>query len=175
MMCSLFYKKPRIRTDLFFLPVALLLIAVLLLTACGSKSETATTGASPKPPPTTVKGYGSANGCPSDAVVTGETTKATVMVKPGNANSTIVAHNGDIIEIRLPFGHKWSGPTNSQGTLELQGPAGYALKNDKVCVWRFVAVKTGVTKLGFHGQAICKPGQLCPMYIMEMPVTIDVK
>ncbi len=144
----------------------------LLLAACGSSGSTSSGSASS--PPTTVKGYGTAYGCPSDAVVT-SSQAANVTVLPSQANSTISAHTGDVIEIRLPFGSKWSGPTASQGILELQTPVGYAMKTQSACVWQFVAKGTGTVQLAFQKQALCQPGQLCPQFIMNVPFTIQVQ
>jgi len=108
-------------------------------------------------------------------VVTGGSGNASVIVKPTQMNQTISAHNGDIIEIQLPFGHKWTGPTTSQGILQIQGPAGYASKSANACVWRFVVKGTGTAQLVFHSQALCQAGQVCPMYITAMPFDFNVK
>lgn len=150
------------------------LLLLLILAACGTNSGSGT-GAAPGSTPT--KGTGSANnltGCPSNAAAPATST-ANVLIKPSQANSTITAHVGDVIEVLLPFGHKWSGPTASQGQLELQTPSGYASTANGVCVWRFVAKGTGTTQLNFTSQALCKPGELCPQYIMSVPFTINVK
>jgi hypothetical protein len=90
-------------------------------------------------------------------------------------NNTITVHNGDIIEVRLPFGHKWTGPDGVQSILQLQSPSGYAWKAENVCIWRFVAMGTGTTQLLFHSRALCKPGELCPMFITNIPFDIVVK
>ncbi|GAC1695376.1 MAG: hypothetical protein PVS3B3_20020 [Ktedonobacteraceae bacterium] len=163
----------------FFLALVLLTLACIVA-ACGSNAGSGTstggTGSSPaNPSPTAVKGYGTAQGCPSDMVVSTAPSTANVVVKPNQTNTTVTAHVGDVVEIRLPFGQKWSGPTTSVGNLEIQQPSGYAWKTDNVCVWRFTAKSTGTTNLEFHGQALCKPGQLCPMYIAEFPFVITVK
>ena len=163
-----------------FLALMLLTLAGIVAacgTNAGSGTSTGGTGASPvvNPSPTAVKGYGSAQGCPSDMVVGTAPSTANVVIKSTQVNSTISAKVGDVIEIRLPFGQRWTGPTTSQGNLELQQPAGYAWKADNVCVWRFTAKSAGTTSLQFHQQALCKPGQLCPMYIAEFPFVITVK
>ncbi len=156
---------------------ASLLVLICILTACGSNvSSTGGSASSPvTPSPTAVKGYGTAHGCPSDFVVNTAPSAANVLVKPTDTKSTIPAHVGDVVEIRLPFGQSWTGPTASQGSLELQQPAGYALKTDNVCVWRFTAKTAGTTQLEFHSRALCKAGQMCPMYIAEFPFTITIK
>lgn len=158
------------------------LILVFVLTACGAHSGT-TVGsngehnpASP-PTPTTaiIAGYGTANGCPSNAVVSSPPSKADVIVQTPQAQASIAAHTGNSIEVRLPFGQKWMGPLHSQGVLELQTPSGYADKTDHMCVWRFVSKGTGTTQLTFSGEALCKPRQMCPMYIRNIPITITIK
>ena len=156
------------------------LVLLVLLAACGSAGTGGTTtgGTGAKPPaltPTPTQTYSAANGCPSSVMMTTDNSKTDMKLLPTNAKSTVVAHNGDIIEVRLPFGSQWSGPTISQGILQLQGPAGYALKSDKVCVWRYVAKGMGTTTLDFSKRALCKPGQFCPMYILKMPFVIEVK
>ncbi len=163
----------------FFLALVLLTLTGIVAacgTNAGSGTSTGGTGSSPaNPSPTAVKGYGTAQGCPSDMVVSTAPSVANVVVKPGQTNAPITAHVGDVVEIRLPFGQKWSGPTASVGGLEMQQPSGYAWKTDNVCVWRFTAKSAGTTNLEFHQQALCKKGQLCPMYIAEVPFTITVK
>ena len=151
-----------------------LLILALGLVACGSNAGT---GANPCCSPTTVKGYGAAYGCPSDAVVTSAPPIANVVIHSSQANTTITAHTGDVIEIQLPFGHRWAARITPQvqSILELQAPAGYAWKANNVCVWRFVAKGPGTATLGFESRALCKPGQLCPQYVMYVPFTIQVK
>jgi len=163
----------------FFL--ALMLLTLMgIVAACGTNSGSGTstggTGNSPvSPSPTAVKGYGTAQGCPSDMVVSTAPSAANVVVKSNQANGPITAKVGDVVEIRLPFGQKWTGPTASEGNLQIQQPAGYAWKTDKVCVWRFTATSAGTTSLQFHQQALCKPGQMCPMYIADIPFVITVK
>ena len=169
------------KRSFFSLFLAFLLLTLMsIVAACGTNSSSGTTsgstGSSPaQPSPTAVKGYGTAQGCPSDMVVSTAPSTANVVVKPNQTHSTITAKVGDIVEIRLPFGQKWSGPTTSVGSLEIQQPSGYAWKTDKVCVWRFTAKSAGTTNLEFQGRALCKPGQLCPMYIAEFPFVITVK
>ncbi|HEX4206271.1 MAG TPA: hypothetical protein VHZ51_19140 [Ktedonobacteraceae bacterium] len=170
----------------WFVAVCLLILA-LMLAACGgaSKPGTAGTGGSgntqpsptapPKASPTRIAGNGTATGCPNNAVVTSPPRQANVIATSSQANKTITAHKGDVIELRLPFGHKWTGPTSSVGILQIQPPAGYAWKANNACVWRFVATGTGSAQLVFHSQALCKPGSICPMYIAVVPFTVTVK
>ncbi len=167
----------------FFLAL-MLLVVTITVAACGTNAGSSSggstgsssgSGTSSKSHAATVKGYGTAQGCPSDSVVSSAPPAANVVVKQNMTHSPIMAHVGDIIEIQLPFGHKWTGPNASQGNLEIQQPAGYAWKTDNICVWRFIAKAAGTTKLDFHLQALCKKGEMCPMYIAVVPFTITVK
>src|SRR3981081_2617961 len=172
-----FYNRQR--QALLYVSLLTFLVLTFVLAACGAAgsggSAAGAAGSSPTAAPTPVKGYGTANGCPSDMVVSAAPTKANIIVQSSDANTTITAHNGDVIRVRLPFGHRWGGPNASQGILDLQSPAGYAWKADNVCVWRFGAQGTGTTELNFTGRALCKPGQMCPMYIMEVLFKIKVQ
>jgi hypothetical protein len=161
-----------IRRHSLFIVVPLVLL-VTILAACGTNGTTG--GNNPTSAPTTAPPAVNGDGCPSNAVVNTAPAAANVMVKMSDANKTITVHNGDVIEIRLPYGQAWTGPTASQGALELQTPSGYALPTDKVCVWRFVAKGTGTTNITFYGRAICKKGAMCAQYILDVPITIDVK
>jgi hypothetical protein len=98
-----------------------------------------------------------------------------VIIQEKDINATVSAHVGDTIEIRLPFGRKWSGPAAIPGNLQQQQPAGYALTPDNVCIWRFTAQSVGVAHLDFYMQALCLNGQMCPMFIANIPFTIDIK
>lgn len=161
----------------FVLVLPFMLILAFLFAACGASSTGAGTGSasSPTPAPTTVNGYGTAYGCPSDAVVTPPAGQPNVTIKMTDSNTTINAHIGDVIEVHLPFGEQWSSPTTTSSILQLQTPSGYALKTGKVCVWRFIAQSSGIAKIAFSARAICKKGELCPQYVLLVPFTIDVK
>lgn len=163
-----------IRRSGFVLIVPPLLILAILFAGCGSSTGSGS-ASSPTPAPTTVKGYGTANGCPSDVVGTPPAGQPNVTIKLTDSNTTINAHTGDVIEVHLPFGHLWSGPVAMPSNLQLQTPAGYALKTAKVCVWRFTAQSSGTAHLAFSGKPICKANELCPQYILAASFTIDVK
>lgn len=160
-----------------------LLLLALVLASCGASTGTGTStggngavgatagvGSSPTP----VKGYGTGYGCPSDAVVT-STSPAARIIQLKDTNTVITVSNGATIEVQLPFGQKWLGPTSKQGPLVEQQPAGYASKNVNACVWRFVAKATGTAQLEFNGMALCQHSKACPMYIMAVPFTIKVQ
>ncbi len=162
----------------FPLIVSLVIAVAFLLTACGKNAGTGTgsTGNTPStPPPTVVQGYGTANGCPSDTVISTAPSKPDVTVKLTDNGTTVNAHVGNVIEFDLPFGRAWGGPTTSLGVLELQTPAGYAWQANKVCVWRFTAQGTGTTRVDFSARALCKKGEFCPQFLQDVPFTISVK
>jgi hypothetical protein len=156
---------------------------LVVLVACGGQSANgAALGPSDggKPPakqavPSSTVANNGPNGCPNKAVVTDTPAKANVTVSESMINTDVIAHTGDIIEVRLPFGQNWSGPTSSQGVLLVQDPSGYAIQSDHVCVWRFQAKASGSTPLNFTGRAICTQGKMCPLYIESMSFSIDVR
>jgi len=164
------------RRKSLWLIISLATALAFILTACGtnsnSGSSSTTTGTTTAPIATsTVNSYG----CPSNAVVGTTSTPANVVLKTSNSNKTVTAHQGDVIEVQLPFGQLWNGPTTSQGVLQLQTPYGYASQTANSCIWRFTAQGTGTTQLNFYGKAMCKKGQMCPQYVMSVPFTIHVK
>ncbi|HEY7413761.1 MAG TPA: hypothetical protein VH593_01100, partial [Ktedonobacteraceae bacterium] len=139
----------------------------------GTASSGSSTTTTPSTPPA-VNGYGTSNGCPSNAVVN-STSSANVTERINSPNQSISAHNGDMIEIQFPFGRKWTGPSSTPSILQLQQPSGYAQKTNNVCVWRFVAKGTGKVQLDFEGRPLCKPSEPCPMYIVSYPITINIQ
>ena len=162
----------RTRQNAWFAFGSLLVLLVFVLAACGYNSGGSTnTGSTTGTTPTA---SASAYGCPG-TVMTTAPGPANIVLKPSNSNSTVTAHVGDVVQIELPFGQAWTGPTTSQGGLQLQGPAGSAVTASKVCVWRFTAQGTGTTQMEFYGRALCQKGQMCPQYIMRIPYTIVIK
>lgn len=166
-----------VRRRAWFALSSLLVLLVFVLAACGSNgsntggSTNTGSGSTTAATPTT---GASAFGCPG-AVMTTAPSPAKIVLKPSDSNTTVTAHVGDVVEIDLPFGQAWSGPTTSQGELQLQGTAGAAVPTSKVCIWRFTAQGTGTTQVEFFGRAICQKGQMCPQYIMRVPYTIVIK
>ncbi len=171
-----------------FLTIAL----TLVLAGCGATTGTgsggiASTASTPTQttqgaiPPIVTQGskagYGTTHGCPSNTVVTTAPSQANIIVtsKSVSSDKTIIAHTGDVIEIRLAFGISWSGPTSSQGPLELQKPSGYASMTDQSCIWRFVSTSTGTAALAFTSRPLCDAHMMCPLYIRLVPITIKVQ
>ena len=159
---------------------AFVLALVFVLAACGTNTtggsqSSVTPTATPTSTPTP-NHLANANGCPNNTVVTTPPAPASVILTNKNSGNTVSISKGETVEVYLPFGMAWSGPANlSQNLLSMQSPAGYASSTANACVWRFVAVGTGTAQLAFVGRPICKKGQLCPMYIMAMPFTVEIK
>lgn len=168
------------RRQAWILVVPFVLVLVLALAACGTNTSTGaapgSTATAPGATATSTQSQASANGCPSKTVVTSPPAAANVVLTNANSGTTITAKKGDIIEVNLPFGHTWQGPTGTaQNLLTVQGPAGYTYPSAKACVWRFLATGTGTVHLSFEGRPICPKGQACPMYVMAVPFTVDIK
>ena len=163
------------RRKSLWLIISLATVLAFVLTACGSNASTGsgTTSSGTTPAPIATNAPGS-NGCPSNTVVNTSSTPANIVLKTSNSNKMVTAHQGDIIEIQLPFGQLWNGPTTSQGALQLQTPYGYPSQTVNSCIWRFTAQGTGTTQLNFYGRAICKKGQMCPQYVVNIPFSIHV-
>ena len=128
------HHRPRPHVPLALI-TGLSILLMFILAACGTASGTGGTGSAPSSTPTA----SAATGCPNTATDP-SAPAANVLIKSSQANSTITVKVGDVIEVRLPFGHKWSGPSASQGQLEIQTPSGYASHANSVCVWRFVEI-----------------------------------
>jgi hypothetical protein len=162
----------------FLLIIPLTIVLAFVFAACGTNPGLTTTGSSggttPTNGPTSVPTT-SADGCPAGVVPNPPQGTPHVIVSPKGSYAAATAQTGDVIEIRLPFGQQWNGPSTSQGILQLQHPFGYASTANKACIWRFVATSTGTQQLNFYAKPLCKKGGMCPMYIMRVPVTIEVK
>jgi hypothetical protein len=162
------------RRNSLWLILSLATALAFILTACGanSSSGSTSTGTTPAPIATSTS---NTYGCPSNTVINTASPTANVVLKTSNSNTMVTAHQGDVIEIQLPFGQLWNGPTASQGALQLQTPYGYPSQTASSCIWRFTAQGSGTTQLNFYGRAICKKGQLCPQYVVSVPFSIHVK
>lgn len=163
-----------VRRSASFVFGSLLVLLVFVLAACGSNTGGSTNTGSGSTTAATPTVSGIAYGCPG-TVMTTAPAPAKIVLKPSDSNATVTAHVGDVVQIELPFGQAWSGPTASQGELQLQGTAGSAVTASKVCIWRFTAQSTGTTQVEFYGKAICQKGQMCPAYITRIPYTIVIK
>ena len=163
------------RRKSLWLVLSLVTAIALMLTACGTNSSSGSgstsTGTTPAPVAT---GGVNPNGCPNNTVVNTASPPANVVLKTSNSNTIVTAHQGDVIEVQLPFGQMWNGPTTSQGVLQLQTPYGYPSQTVNSCIWRFTAQGTGTTQLNFFGKAMCKKGQMCPQYVLSVPFNIHV-
>src|SRR5438105_2662893 len=92
-----------LRRKSWLLIASFAILLVFMLAACGTNPGTGTGSTPPPPVPTTVQGYGTSNGCPSDVVVNNAPAAPNVTVKSSDNNSTVNAHMGDVIEVDLPF------------------------------------------------------------------------
>ncbi|WP_141727805.1 hypothetical protein [Thermogemmatispora onikobensis] len=161
------------------------LVALLVgLSACGTNSTATGAGSQATPSPTksvptptatTVKGYGTSHGCPSDVVVNAPLPAQAVIVKSAQNGQTITVHRGAVVIFELPFGQRWGTPAGSQGVLELQQPAGYASQQAHACIWRYVAQGSGQSEVVFSARPLCQPHQLCPQYVLRLSFTIAVQ
>jgi hypothetical protein len=160
-----------------WLIISLATALAFVLTACGSNASSSSgsgstsTGTTPTPIATSAA---NAYGCPNNTVINTASTPANIVLKTSNSNKMVTAHQGDVIEIQLPFGQVWHGPTTSQGALQLQTPYGYVSQTENSCIWRFTAKGVGTTQLNFFGRAICIKGKMCPQYVVSVPFSIHV-
>lgn len=153
----------------------LLLMFVFVLAACGTNTTVGSGSQTGKTPTPTATHQASAGGCPGNSTSDTTQTPANVVLTNKDTGKTVNISKGQIVEVRLEQGLNWSGPAKlDSSVLELQGTAGSVSASDHTCVWRFLAVGAGKTQLSFTGRPICKKGQMCPMYIMAVPFTIEV-
>jgi len=152
-----------------------LLMLVFVLAACGTNTTVGSGSRAGTTPTPTATHQASAGGCPGGTTSNTAQTPANVVLTNKNTGKTVNIGKGQVVEVRLEQGLNWSGPAKLDSSiLELQGNAGAASASDHTCVWRFIAVGAGKAQLSFTGRPICKKGQMCPMYIMAVPFTIEV-
>jgi hypothetical protein len=160
----------------FWFVSSLLLTLTLLLSACGNAgTSTGSSASSPTPQPTVSQTQATADGCPTKTTV-GSLPPANVTLKSAQANATVSANPGDIIELDMAFGHNWQNPmVVPAGLLNIQSTAGSVSTTAKACIWRFTATGAGTVQINFTGRPICGMGQLCPAYIINIPFTVKIK
>ena len=162
--------------------VCCLLTGAFILTACGinstntGSSRTTSTASTPSPTPTvqTVKGYGTAYGCPGDAVVSSVPASASVIVRPGQGHTTFSTRPDTVVEVQMPFGIAWHNPAVTGEGLQPQSPSGYVSKTNNACIWHYLAKDTGTVKLTFFGSVLCKPNLHCALAEVIDEFTIQV-
>ncbi len=188
----------RLKRYVFLLVVPCALILGLSLAACGtnvgaggplsSATPTATParttstptrapgGASPTATSNATAGQNTSYGCPGSAVLTTPPPAATVVLKQSRNRATVIVRKGETVEVDLSSGLSWRGPLQfAQNLLEMQSPSGYVYPAAKICVWRFVALASGVVDLSFTGKPICGAGRACPMYIVAVQFTVEIQ
>lgn len=152
-----------------------LLMFIFVLAACGTNTTVGSGSQAGKTPTPTATHQASTGGCPGGSTSDTTQTPANVVLTNKDTGKTVNISKGQAVEVRLAQGLNWSGPAKlDSSVLELQGTAGSASTSDHTCVWRFLAVGAGKAQLSFTGRPICKKGQMCPMYIMAVPFTIEV-
>ena len=170
MMVTHVLLQKKVLLSMFFVVIGGFFVA-----ACGaSSSTTGPTPPSPTPTLAIVPGSGAAYGCPSDVVVSIAPAASDITLEPQQAATTINVEKGVVLEVHMPFGVAWQGPTTTQGALQLQKPAGYAWKASHSCIWRFVAEQAGTVTLHFFGRAICKKASLCVPSVEDTSFTVQV-
>lgn len=95
--------------------------------------------------------------------------------RPEGMAEPIVAHVGDLLQVRLPSTQVWqltSTPPADKVTV-LQ-PAGYENAELAVCIWNVRAKGAGTVTLSFTGTANCEPSRPCPAYASRAVFTIEV-
>lgn len=159
----------------FSIPViALVIVLSMALVACGNAGRTSvgSAGPTPTPHPTT---QANTTGCPNNTAVTTQPPAAAVVLKNADNNTTVSVKQGATVEVDLPYGNLWSGPTGtSANLLTLQSPSGYAVPSSQMCVWRFVASSSGTANLTFVGRPICQAGKACPMYVVSLSFVLEI-
>lgn len=145
--------------------VLLLLLAGGLM-GCGAAIGGGTTA----PTTTTI-----AHGCPGGSGAGFEVTAPAFVLSLKDASHESTARVGEVIQVRLPATQRWSVAKDAAGVLELLQPAGYWDVKASACVWNFRAAKAGTTTVSFEGRALCKPGQMCPAYVVaeEFPLMVE--
>jgi len=105
---------------------------------------------------------------------------AHVIVLTGQSNKTATVYQGELIEVRLPFGQEWAEGPNpllppGREILDFQAPFGYADQTDHACVWRFIAHALGTETLNLFSSALCnKPHIMWSHVIVRVSFIITV-
>ena len=135
---------------------AVLVVVSTGLVACGVTSATPAANTTSVSTATTVA---QSTGCPL-ANQTVSRAPASVLISPTGSLQQISLHVGQTLEVRLPFGRKWSYFPSSTDTLTLQSPAGYGDATVNSCIWRFTAAHTGSTSINFIFAPLCLPSMV---------------
>jgi hypothetical protein len=161
--------------------ISLIVLLIFTLAACGTNSSSITGGGvastpTTAPTPTATAGQNSAEGCPQKTPLTATLPQANVVLKSSSSNKSVNVKKGDTVEIDLAFGHNWEGSGNiSSKALLTEQASGYADTTTKMCVWRFLTIRTGTAHLDFIGRPICPKGALCPQYVQAVSFILEIK
>ena len=119
MMVTHVLLQKKVLLSMFFVVIGGFFVA-----ACGASSSSTGGPFTPSPTPTLamVPGSGAAYGCPSDVVVSTAPTASDITLEPQQAAVTINVKKGVVLEVHMPFGVAWQGPTTTQGVLQPTSP-----------------------------------------------------
>ena len=177
-------RSPALATVVALSPVLLLALTLTLAFAgCGAgaagpagtggaATSTATAGAAHHPGGTAVRPcpgpYGSASDVhPAPAV----------LLTTSTPNRSAAAHNGDVIQVRLPSTMRWqymSDRSVTGRTVAVLQPAGIEDNALNLCVWNFTAQGTGSASLVFDGSPECDVKVPCAQNIQQLTFTVAV-
>jgi hypothetical protein len=150
-------------------------VLLLALAACASGGEASTGGGTPTPIDGTPTPPLTTGGCPNPTAIPKPGQAANLVLTMRNANQTTAISQGQTLEIRLPDTTRWILTGFTSGLLVLQQPAGFVDAATHTCVWRFLAQAPGSAVVSFNGRPICKPGQMCPQYILALRFALAVR
>jgi hypothetical protein len=140
-------RLPNVMNDVRSLRV--MVLAALLLTACG-----------------TLEGTGGSGGDPSPTAPQG------IAVTTANDRGTVTAHVGDTIQIAL--GDKFTWQVDPPDGVVLARPTvqNYMLVRGTQAIW--LAKSAGTSTIHATGGAVCSGNQPCPMYAVLFSATVNV-
>jgi hypothetical protein len=152
--------------------LGLALFATLGLAACGVTSTTGGAGTTATSPTATSKP--TSTGCPLPNQMISRA-PANVTVRPVSEGVKPVSITvGQIIEVQLPFGHRWALFPPGSSDLTVQSPAGYGDASVQSCIWRFQGAQAGSETLIFEEQPLCQSGMECPNYVTQIQIPVTV-
>lgn len=167
------------------------LVASLLLAACGVTTTQEIGGGPPRPntsgatavstrpatpPPGAVRGRAtfSGSGCtlsiPHSAVP-----PASVMVSQQHA-STVAVKVGQTVGVDLAATYHWTANlSDPDHALTPIDPQGKLDMTSHTCDWRFMATSPGKVTLSFIGITQCEPPRMCPALALDLSYTLAVQ
>jgi hypothetical protein len=139
------------------------LLAVILLTACGSSGGASTGGLSTVPGSVVKPCPGGASG------VTNAGQPDLILTETATSGD---AHVGQVIQARLAAKYRWS-LAEPAANLATQVNGDYDARAG-VCYWTFKAVSSGGATLAFNGALLCDPQQACAAIVKSETFTVSI-